>query len=229
MPHHDHPVADLAVVACGALRPEIQTFVRQGDLGNARALYTAPGLHEWPGELQDQLTRQLGRACTAARRVVVAYGRKCFIDLDNPSRVTETLVREVCPRAARVRAANCVDMLADASERERIAGGHEVYWLTPAWLMNWDFIFKDWDAAMANETFPRHQRAVVLDGVGFFDAFLAERPEDLLRISDWMKLPIEAAPVSLDRLRDLLLQASAATESSAPAPTPARRPPEDDR
>jgi len=201
--------ANRSVVACGTMRPEIRKLAEEEFLAGARLLFTAPGLHEWPDQLEKQLTRQLDRACGASQGVVVAYGEKCFIDPKNPSRVTETLIREVCPHAVRVQAANCVDMLADREERERLAAGDKVYWLTPGWLLHWDTIFKDWDAAKANETFPQHDRAVVLDGIGFFEAFSAAEPERLLKISDWMRLPIEAAPVSLDRLRNLLAEAAA--------------------
>ena len=200
--------ANTSVVACGTVRPEIRKLADKGFLQGARLLFTAPGLHEWPDQLEKQLTRQLDRACGASQGVVVAYGEKCFIDPKNPLRVTETLVREVCPHGVRVQAANCVDMLAGRGERERLAEGDKVYWLTPGWLLHWDAIFKDWDAAKANETFPQHDRAVVLDGIGFFEAFSAAEPERLLAISDWMRLPIEAAPVSLDRLRDLLAEAA---------------------
>ena len=201
--------ANTSVVACGTMRPEIRKLAEEEFLAGARLLFTGPGLHEWPGQLEKQMTRQLDRACGTTPRVVVAYGEKCFIDPRNPSRVTETLIREVCPHAVRVQAANCVDMLADREERERLAAGDKVYWLTPGWLLHWDTIFKDWDAAKANETFPQHDRAVVLDGIGFFEAFSAAEPERLLKISDWMRLPIEAAPVSLDRLRNLLAEAAA--------------------
>ena len=109
---------------------------------------------------------------------------------------------------------HCMDMLADREERERLAAGDKVYWLTPGWLRHWNTIFKEWDAAKANETFPQHDRAVVLDGIGFFEEFAAAEPERLLAISDWMRLPIEAAPVSLDRLRNLLTEAAARSGGS---------------
>jgi len=222
--------AGMSVVACGTLRPEVRHLADNGLLREARLLFTAPGLHEWPGQLEKQLTGRLDKACGVARQVIVAYGEKCFIDPRNPSRTTDGLIREVCPSGARVRAANCVDMLASRQERERLAAGDKVYWLTPGWLLHWDYIFKDWDAAKANETFPQHDRAVVLDGVGFFEEFSAAKPERLLEISDWMKLPIEGAPVRLDRLRSLILdQASDAkgdgvSASTAPSvTTPSRR------
>jgi len=199
---------DTSIVACGTLRPEIRKLADEGFLEGARLLFTAPGLHEWPRELEVQLTRQLGKACETSRRVIVAYGERCFIDVHDPSRTTDRLISEVCTAGRRIGAAHCVDMLVGRQERERLAAGKKVYWLTPGWLRHWDYIFKDWDAAMANETFPQHDKAVVLDATGFFDQLMAESAERILEISDWMKLPIEAVPVSLERFGGLLAEAS---------------------
>ena len=44
----------------------------------------------------------------------------------------------------------------------------------------------------------------MLDPLGYLDQLIAESPERVLEISDWMKLPLEAAPVTLDRLKRLL-------------------------
>ena len=61
---------------------------------------------------------------------------------------------------------------------------------------------------MANEMFPSHERAVMLDGIGYFDTLMEESPEDILEISDWMNLPLENAVVTLDRLKNLLIDSA---------------------
>ena len=199
---------DTNIVACGTLRPELKRLTDDGRLDARRILYTGPGLHERQPELAAQLARQLGRADAGAAHVVVVYGARCFLDGRDPTRDTEAIIREVCPAAVRVDAAHCVDMLADEAERDRLADSNRVYWLTPGWITHWDTIFADWDAAKANETFPQHAKALVLDGFGFFEAFAAAEPERVLEISDWMGLPMEAAPVSLDRFYGLLAEAA---------------------
>ena len=148
--------------------------------------------------------RRLTAASETADKVIVLYCERCFVDLRKPLRVTDTLIEEQDVNATRVRAMNCVDMLATKEERDEISGGDKVYWLTPGWLRHWDFIFKDWDAGKANETFPQHDRAVVLDAIGYFDKLMTESPERILKISDWMKLPVEPAIISLERLKRLL-------------------------
>ena len=194
----------ISIVACGTMRAELRRLADEGFLDADALLFTAPGLHEWPWELDKQLARQLRKAREHSEQTIVAYGERCFLDTADPTRDTDALLREQGAEFRRIRAKNCVDMLADEEERRRIAAGQKVYWLTPGWLAHWNFIFKDWDAGLANETFPAHDKAIVLDALGYFDTLMAESPERILEISDWTKLPIEAAPVSLDRLKKLL-------------------------
>jgi len=193
-----------AIVSCGTLRPELRALQAEGFLNADRVLFTAPGLHEWPWELEKQLQRQVGKARETSKKVIVVYGAKCFVDVNEPTRDVNALVREQGPGVSRVDASNCVDMLADASQRAEIAAGERVYWLTPGWVANWKFIFKDWDRGKANETFPQNSRAVLLDGIGYYAEVIQRDPELLLGFSD----PVEPHPVSLDRLRNLLKEQS---------------------
>jgi hypothetical protein len=174
-----------------------------GFLDSGRMFFTGPGLHEWPKQLEKQLTRQVHKARTVSEKVVVVYGEKCYLDFD-AGVDTDAVLARLGKEFKRVRAKNCVDMLADGELRDRFAGGSKIYWLTPGWLEYWDYIFKDWDTAIANETFPAHDRAIVLDALGYFDEVLETDPEKLLRISDWMKLEIEPYAVSLERFKRLL-------------------------
>jgi len=200
----ENSFSGLSIVSCGTLRPELGALEAEGFLDADHILFTAPGLHEWPGKLEKQLQRQVGKAKESSQRVIVVYGARCFVDVDEPTRDLNALLREQGPGLSRVDASNCVDMLADAAQREDIAAGEKVYWLTPGWIANWKFIFKDWDAGLANETFPQNSRAVLLDGIGYYEEVIEESPELLLEFSDFMKIPLEPHPVSLDRLRGLL-------------------------
>jgi len=204
----DRSFAGCAVVSCGTLSGELSALQDQGFLDAHRILFTAPGLHERPRELEEQLTKQLRKAGDLADRVIVVYGSRCFVDYGDPSRDVDALLREQGHGIRRVDALNCVDMLTDADERGRIANGQKVYWLTPGWLKHWRYIFRDWDAGKANETFPQNDRAVLLDGIGFFERWSGEKPQEVLAFSDWMKIPIEPVSVSLDRLRALLRRAA---------------------
>jgi len=205
---HEGSFSGVSIVSCGTLRPELRALEAQDFLDADRILFTAPGLHEWPGELEKQLQRQVGKAKQTSEKVIVVYGAKCFVDVNEPTRDVNALVREHGPEVSRVNASNCVDMLADAAQREDIAAGEKVYWLTPGWIANWKFIFKDWDRGKANETFPQNSRAVLLDGIGYYDELIQKDPELLLGFSDFMKIPVEPHPVSLDRLRNLLKEQS---------------------
>ena len=103
-----------------------------------------------------------------------------------------------------------MDMLADEDTRnkraEELVGDEKVWWMTPGWVKFRKQVFKGWDKGIANENFPRHTGgAVVLDGIGYLDQYMEENPEAFLEYCDWMGIPMQACPVSLDRLKSLLL------------------------
>jgi len=193
-----------SLVACGTLRREIRALSDKGAIEPDRIFFTPPGLHEWPAKLEEMLQPQLGKAREASPEVIVLYGEKCFIDIGDPVRDLDALLGERGPEFRRVRAKNCVDMLVAREERESIAGEEKIYWLTPGWVENWKYIFRFWDEGKANEMFPAYGKAVVLDPLGYYDEILEKDPEKILGISDWMKIPLEAHPVGLDRLVQLL-------------------------
>lgn len=193
-----------ALVSCGTLRPELEFLKEIGFLNADKILYTAPGLHENALELEKQLKKQIDNAKKYSQRILILYGEKCYIDAKDPSRDIDRLIQETGIDVKRVKAKNCVDMLAGIDEREKISEGKKVYWITSGWIEYWKVIFKDWDRGKANETFPQHDKAVALDGLGTFERYSQESPEKILEFSDWMGISIEPYKISLDRLKRLL-------------------------
>ena len=192
------------IVSCGTLRPELSYLKDAGFLNADKILYTAPGLHEIPGELERQLKKQIDTAKGYSRKIIVVYGEKCYIDTNDFSRGIDRIIQETSVNARRIKAKNCIDMLVGAGEREKIEDGRKVYWLTPGWLEYWKVIFKDWDQGKANETFPSHDKAILLDSLGLFEKYSINAPEKVLALADWMRLGIEPYKISLDRLKHLL-------------------------
>ena len=198
---------DYAIVSCGTLSPEINHLQRTGFLDASKVLYTKPGRHEIPRELEEQLVRQIGNARKYAERIIVVYGGKfCYINADDPYRTIDTIIAEQGQGISRIKATHCMDMLASAEEREKISEGRDVYWLTPGWLKYRRYVFQDWDKGLANENFPKHTGgAIMLDGIGFWDEYEQNHPEEILDFSDWMGIPLEPYRISLDRPKGLLL------------------------
>lgn len=98
-----------------------------------------------------------------------------------------------------------MDMPASQAEREEMAGGEKVLWMTPGWIKFRHYVYKGWDKGLANENFPKHTGgAMVLDSIGFMDQYMAEKPEELLEYSDWMGIPIQPCPITPDRFKSLL-------------------------
>jgi len=202
---------DYAIVACGTLNMELNHLKDAGFLDARKILYTKPGRHEVPRELESQLIRQISNAKQYARKIIVVYGGKfCYVNVDNPYRRIDTIIDEqVEPGVtiSRVRATHCVDMLASAEERERISQGRDIYWLTPGWMKYRHYVYQGWDKGLANENFPKHSGgAVMLDAIGYYEKVTQENPEQILDFSDWMGIPLEAHKVILDRLKSSLLE-----------------------
>jgi hypothetical protein len=202
--------ADIAIVSCGTLSLELKYLKEEGFLDTAHLFFTTPGLHEDIRELERQLNKQINKAKEKADKVLVVYGGKfCYVNAEEPTRTMQTIIEEQGPAVTRIQATHCMDMIASEAQREEIAkeiaGGEKVWWMTPGWLKFRHNVFKGWDKGLANENFPRHTGgAIVLDGIGYLEKYMAEKPEEFLEYSDWMGIPIQPYPITLDRLKTLL-------------------------
>ena len=201
---------DYAIVACGTLNMELNYLRDAGFLDARKILYTKPGRHEVPRELESQLIRQISNAKQYARKIIVVYGGKfCYVNVDNPYRRIDTIIDEQVESGvtiSRIKATHCMDMLASAEERQRISEGKDIYWLTPGWMKYRHYVFQGWDKGLANENFPKHSGgAIMLDAIGYYDKVVMENPEQILDFSDWMGIPLESHKISLNRLKSLLL------------------------
>jgi hypothetical protein len=45
----------------------------------------------------------------------------------------------------------------------------------------------------------------MLDGIGFWDEYELNHPEEILDFSDWMGIPLEPCKISMERFKRLLL------------------------
>jgi hypothetical protein len=200
---------DYAIVACGTLNMELNHLKDSGLLDARKILYTKPGRHEAPHELESQLIRQIGTAETYSSNIIVVYGGKfCYVNADDPYRKIDTIIQEQIEptvKISRIKATHCVDMLASEEEREQISQGRDIYWLTPGWMRYRHYVYQGWDKGLANENFPKHTGGAIMpDAVGYYDDIAQNDPEKLLEFSDWMGIPLEPYPVTLDRLLGLL-------------------------
>ncbi len=207
-------LSEIAIVACGVMSLEIRALQDEGFISTQHVFYTTPGLHQNPFELERQLIDKAKRAKEVAEKVLVVYGGKfCYVNTKEPTRTMKTLIAELQPGVERINATHCMDMVASEEERNRIAqeiaGGESVWWMTPGWIKFRHQVFKGMDKASANENFGRHTGgAIVLDAIGYTEKYMEEKPEEFLDYSDWMGLPIQPYPVTLDRFKALLSEAA---------------------
>lgn len=202
--------SEIAIVACGTLSLELNHLKEEGFLDTEHLYFTTPGLHQDIPELERQLVARINTAKEHVNKVIVVYGGKyCYVNVENPLRTMQTLIEDQGPVVARIQATHCMNMIADDAELDRIAqelaGGETVWWMTPGWVKYRELVFKGWDKGVANENFPKHTGgAIVLDGVGYLEKYMANHPEEFLEYCDWMGIPMQPYPVTLDRFKSLL-------------------------
>ena len=204
--------SDIAIVSCGTMSLELNHLKQIGFLNTDHLLYLTPGLHQDIPEMERQLMLRVNKAKEKVNKIIIIYGGKfCYVNPDNPTRTINVLIDELGDGVVRINATHCMDMLSSEEERNDIsnelAGGEKVWWMTPGWVKFREQVFKGWDKGIANENFPRHTGgAIVLDGIGYMDQYMNETPESFLEYCDWMGIPMQTAPISLNRFKSLLLE-----------------------
>lgn len=204
---------DQVIVSCGILNMELNRLNESGLLDARKILYTKPGEHQVPFELEEQLIKQIKEAKKIASNIIVVYGGTfCYVNTKDPYRKIDTIIQEQIEpgiQITRINATHCVDMLMSEEDRSHLSKGRDIYWLTPGWMKYRDLAYRGWDKTIANENFPRHTGgAIMLDAVGYYDKTAETDPEQLLEFSDWMGIPMEPYPADMERLLRLLKEAA---------------------
>jgi len=204
---------DNRIISCGMLRQEMTRLMETGFLEPRRILFTPPGLHALPDKLEEHLLRRLAqtRAWCPDHRIIVVYGKKCYVNTDEPRKRVNSILQAAGQRIVRVQGDYGYDMLAGFEDRQRISGGRQdrILWFTPGWLKSWKTVYQTyfgWDDADANANFPGfYDKIIVLDGLGLAEAYMTHHAEEILELFDWTGLEVEFHPITLDRFKGLLV------------------------
>jgi hypothetical protein len=201
------------IISCGMLHPEMTQLVEAGFLNPRRILFTPPGLHALPDKLEEHLLKRLTQARESCpdHRIIVAYGKKCYVNTDEPLKRVDSVLQAAGPRIVRVQGDYGYDMLAGLEDRQRISGGRQdrILWFTPGWLKHWKVVYQKyfgWDSADANANFPGfYDKIIVLDSLGLAEEYMIQHAEEILELFDWTGLEVEFHPITLDRFKGLLV------------------------
>ena len=211
-----HPTfEDHCIISCGMLHPEMTHLVETGFLNPRRLLFTPPGLHALPCRLEEHLLKRVeeAREWCPDPRIIVVYGKKCYLNTDEPLKSVESIVQAAGRGIVRVEGDYGYDMLAGFEDRQRISAGRQdrILWFSLGWLRNWKLVYQKyfaWDSADANANFPGfYDKIIVLDGLGLAEEYMAQHAEDILELFDWTGLEVEFYPITLDRFKQCLKDA----------------------
>jgi len=203
---------DHCIICCGMLHPEITHLAETGFFGSARILFTPPGLHALPDRLEEHLLKRIQQARESHpdSRIMVVYGKKCYLNTDDPLKSVDSILQAASGEIVRVQGDYGYDMLAGVEDRQQISEGRQdkILWFTPGWLANWKVVYQryfGWDSADANANFPGfYDKIIVLDSLGMSEEYMAQHAEDVLELFDWTALQVEFQPITLDRFKRLL-------------------------
>jgi hypothetical protein len=184
-----------------------------GFLNPRRILFTPPGLHALPDKLEEHLLKRLAQARESCPdyRIIVVYGKKCYVNTDEPLKRVDSVLQAAGQRVVRVQGDYGYDMLAGFEDRQRISQGRQdrILWFTPGWLKHWKVVYQKyfgWDNADANANFPGfYDKIIVLDGLGLAEDYMIYHAEEILELFDWTGLEVEFHPITLDRFKGLLV------------------------
>jgi len=206
---------DRCIICCGMLEPEMRHLIECGAVCPRRILFTPPGLHALPDKLEEHLLHRLAQARESCpdHEIIVVYGKKCYVSLDQPGRLVDSILLEKGPGIVRVQGEYVYDMITGIEDRQSISGGRQdkVLWFTPGWLRSWKTVYQKyfgWDRADANANFPGfYDKIVVLDSLQVAEIYTTQYAEQTLELFDWTGLEVEFQPVTLDRFQGLLVDA----------------------
>jgi hypothetical protein len=212
---------DHCIVSCGMLHPEMTHLIESGFLNPRRIFFTPPGLHALPDKLEEHLQGRLAQAgeWCSDERVIIVYGKKCYVDVDEPLKRVDSILQAAGQGMVRVHGEYGYDMLASFEDRQRISGGRQdkILWFTPGWLKSWKTVYQTyfgWDRADANANFPGfYDKIIVLDSLGLAEEYMTQRAEKILELFDWTGLEVEFHPITLDRFKGLLTDSLTAKAS----------------
>jgi len=201
------------IISCGMLHPEVTYLIESGFLNPRQVLFTPPGLHALPRELEGHLLKRLAlaREWCSDDEIIVVYGKKCHVSTDEPMKRVDSILQASGQGIVRVQGDYGYDMLAGFEDRQCISEGRQdkILWFTPGWLKSWKTVYQNyfgWDEADANANFPGfYDKIIVLDGLGVADEYVTHHAEEILELFDWMGLEVEFCPITLDRFKGLLI------------------------
>lgn len=184
----------ITIVSCGVLTAEIGAL-KDRDYPACGLRFLTSMLHMQPGCLGASLQSVLDEELKLGHSVVLIYGDCC-------PQMTEL---SDLPRVARIRAANCCEMLLGHDGCRKLSR-EGVFFLLPEWALRWREIFtKELGLNQTNATGimrDMHTKLVYLD-----TGLVPVPHEELRQCSEYCGLPYEILPVTLETFCALIDEA----------------------
>lgn len=184
----------IILISCSIFLNEVNALWEANWL-NHPLRFQSSMLHMHPEQLGPRLRSLVEREVQAGNRVVLLYGDCCGLMAD----------MEAMPGVVRIRGKNCCEILLGNEAYRRLS--HEgAFFLLPEWAHRWHHIF-------GTELGLNHENATSFmqdmhKKLVYLDTGVVPVPEATLQAcSAYCGLPYEVYPVSLEHLREAILEA----------------------
>lgn len=181
-------------ISCGVLKKELAKLASQGAI-DFPIHYLSSNLHMQPELLKERMADLLERERAADRRILLIYG-DCHSFMEDMA-VGQDVVR--------LRAINCAEMLLGKQRYKSLIKNGD-FLLLPEWTERWREVLEQFPGlerdSAASLVHGQHARLVYLD-TGVNPVPYAE----LAACSEFVGLPFEVEPVSLEHLTSLIVEA----------------------
>ncbi|MHC6203308.1 DUF1638 domain-containing protein [Breznakiellaceae bacterium SP9] len=188
---------ELTLLSCGIFKPELDTLVPmlQKELGLERLdiVYLPSGLHIEEKRLEAGILHALSGF--DPKRTALLYGSMCHPEM---ARIA------ACSGAPFLAAPNCIDAFITREHKAALERGLNVHYLTAGWLRFWKDIFEGapgWDPVSARMNLGVNDKAILLDS-----GCAPCTEEDLFELFEYIGLPIEVEPITLDYFQANVLE-----------------------
>lgn len=182
------------LIGCGILQLEVEHILCQlGKTENLHVQWLPAALHTNLDNLKEAISKVLVQGDSREEKVLL-YGNQCHPEIEDLCKFAN---------AKGFKQPDCIGLLI-GDKIHQLNKEASTFYLTPGWLQNWQEIFVaglGWDSIDARQNFGIYDRILLLD-----TGVLTIEEEKILEFFEYTQVPIEISPISLDYLKDLIIE-----------------------
>lgn len=181
------------IICCGIIIKEVKSILKEIGF-NENVTFFDSGLHDFERLERGLIELIIKKKEINNKPIVVIIGQTCHPDMNSMLNQHSVIG---------VNVANCFEALL-GSKKKRLDEESKNYYITSGWLENWEEIMKytGWTEVDARMNIGFCDRVILID-----TGLSKITDEDILKLFDFIQIPIEIIKTNLDNLKKLIIEA----------------------